>query len=40
MNGAGMSLLGKASKENWFGGGPRRSSRSTPRGFIVPYDGF
>ena len=38
--GAGMSLLGEASKENWFGGNPRRSSQAGSRTFIVPYHGL
>ncbi|MBL8781846.1 MAG: hypothetical protein JNL06_13000 [Alphaproteobacteria bacterium] len=38
--GAGMSLLGEASKENWFGGNPRRSSHAGSRTFIVPYHGL
>lgn len=37
--GAGMSLLGEASKENWFGG-TRRSSPAGSRTFIVPYHGL
>lgn len=38
--GAGMSLLGEASHENWFGGNPRRSSQAGSRTFIVPYHGL
>lgn len=38
--GAGMSLLGEASKETWFGGNPRRSSQAGSRTFIVPYHGL
>jgi len=38
--GAGMSLLGEAAKENWFGGNPRRSSPAGSRTFIVPYHGL
>ena len=38
--GAGMSLLGEASKENWFGGNTRRSSQAGSRTFIVPYHGL
>lgn len=34
--GAGMSLLGEASKDNWFGGGAPRSGRTPHIGFIVP----
>lgn len=36
--GAGMSLLGEASKENWFAPSPSRS-RSLSGGFFVPYGG-
>jgi len=35
--GAGMSLLGEASKENWFGGNSRRKPSAPGSYFIVPY---
>jgi len=38
--GAGVSLLGEASKETWFGGIPRPSSQAGSRTFIVPYHGL
>ena len=34
--GAGMSLLGQASQENWFGGGPLRQKRGLSS-FVVPF---
>jgi hypothetical protein len=34
--GAGLSLLGQAAQENWFGGAPVRR-RQPPSGFVVPY---
>lgn len=34
---AGMSLLGEASRENWFGSAPARRPRALQSSFVVPY---
>ena len=35
--GAGMSLLGEASRESWFGSAPARRPRALQSSFVVPY---